>query len=306
MTAAVLSTFLVSFAIVDALTPDDEFPGKIICFDYVGREFGNNTQCSGSHICCQTSDLCQPNRFCKRDGQLIIPACSTHPWDNCANICKYGSKANFTIKMLIGQFDLQIRLGTTDGILPRAVECDDGSFCCDDDPPCCAENRGIKLDGNGAPYTTNPGLSSTSTTASATSILAEATDAATQSTTSENEVHDDTLSTGAKAGIGLGAAVAAVAMLLIAFLLIRRRKRKAISDPNVQARETTPAWLVDPKVRQELDIPLKNQQYGSPAPSYGHSTSHFGEPAEMSSDNTLISSPRGARQHQGHMHELGS
>lgn len=266
MTVAVLSTCLALFATVNAQTTDDEFPGKITCYGFEGREFKNNTQCPGSHICCQTSDGCDPNRFCRGNGQIIVPACSTYPWDNCANICKYG-KAFLVTKMCNMQFGLRKQLDPGTGFLPRAVECDDGSFCCDNDPRCCTENRGIVLNGLRAIVTTNPGLTSTSTTASATSTTADAAaTTTTQSTTSESQAHEDTLSTGAKAGIGIGA-VAVFALLLIAFLLIRRRKRKATGDPSVQTPVTTPAWLANPKMGQEFFVSSNEQQYGSPAPS---------------------------------------
>ena len=81
---------LLWFSLELVLTQDDEYPGKIDCYSWTGQVFPNNTQCPGSRICCQTADLCDPNRFCLQNSQIIVPACAVFPWDNCANICQYG------------------------------------------------------------------------------------------------------------------------------------------------------------------------------------------------------------------------
>ena len=80
---------------VDAQTGDEEFPGKISCYSFDGVAFSNNTQCPGSRVCCQTSDLCDPNRFCLANNQIVVPTCSIFPWDEtCANICQYGTQSH--------------------------------------------------------------------------------------------------------------------------------------------------------------------------------------------------------------------
>lgn len=68
----------------------DKYPGKIDCYSFAGRVFSNNTQCPGFQVCCRTADLCSPNRFCLQNNQIVVPACATFPWSNCANICQYG------------------------------------------------------------------------------------------------------------------------------------------------------------------------------------------------------------------------
>ena len=71
-------------------SPSD-FPGKITCCDFEGTPYNNNTQCSGSCVCCQTSDQCNPNRLCDDPhGSLIRPTCSHFPRTNCSPLCLLG------------------------------------------------------------------------------------------------------------------------------------------------------------------------------------------------------------------------
>ncbi|KIW51683.1 hypothetical protein PV05_10382 [Exophiala xenobiotica] len=213
-----IHSLLLWAAFRDVLAQDDEFQGKIDCYGWTGQVFSNNTQCSGSRICCQTADLCDPNRFCVQNGQHVVPACAVFPWSECSNICQYEP-------------------GT--GFLPRAVECDDGSFCCDNDPSCCSEDRGIVLNGLGAIVSTHSPTpsttSSTSTTAplSTTSLSSPSltqttpTSTATQAGDSSGSAPTSSsgLSTAAKAGIGIAVAVTAILIMTLAALLVRYRRR---------------------------------------------------------------------------------
>ena len=65
----------------------------ITCFNYDGTPFPDNVQCSGSSVCCGSSDECVSQRFCERDGTLIRPVCTSYPWDenSCSGLCFYGS-----------------------------------------------------------------------------------------------------------------------------------------------------------------------------------------------------------------------
>jgi len=92
-----IHTLLLWAAFQSVLAQDDEFPGKIDCYSWTGQIFQNNTQCSGSRICCQTADFCDPNRFCVQNGQHVVPACAVFPWSDCANICQYGTSPSHAL-----------------------------------------------------------------------------------------------------------------------------------------------------------------------------------------------------------------
>jgi hypothetical protein len=64
---------------------------NITCYDWNGNGYGNNTQCPGSNICCNTANLCNENRFCIENNQTIVPTCAVYPWSDCSNICQYGT-----------------------------------------------------------------------------------------------------------------------------------------------------------------------------------------------------------------------
>ena len=88
MASSLLS--VVSFLSLIDISYQQNDSGKVTCYSWTGQPFDNNTICPGSDICCNTADLCNPNRFCQAHNQTIVPACAVFPWNNCANICQYG------------------------------------------------------------------------------------------------------------------------------------------------------------------------------------------------------------------------
>lgn len=72
--------------------PGDPVPGQT-CFDWNGRPLANNTQCPGSNSCCNYLHQCTDNHLCIQDGSdyYVNALCAVSPWENCSNICHYGT-----------------------------------------------------------------------------------------------------------------------------------------------------------------------------------------------------------------------
>lgn len=118
--------------------------------------------------------------------------------------------------------------------------CDDtaGSlkWCCGVDKSCCNDPKQVKIlafeFGGAIPNTSKDQAAPTSSTTAGTTTTAGATTttaaAATTTPTSgpENEEKSSGLSTGAKAGIGIGAALGAIALLAVGFFIARRTGNK--------------------------------------------------------------------------------
>jgi hypothetical protein len=246
---------------------------NITCYDWDGNGYGNNTQCPGSHICCNTANLCNENRFCIENNQTIVPTCAVYPWNDCSNICQYGTFNVFQKppQIVVSQgarvtYNLTVVTGT--GYLPRVIQCSDGSWCCDNEPACCADHEGIVLNGLGAIVSTDSGNPSTSSSVSSTSSLSTTSTSSTARTTSSMGTTASSspsataisgsastlstkggLTTGADAGLGVGVAVVAIVLAAVAYLLWKRSSKRSRQ------------WTMD---RQE---PNTYRGYGSPSRS---------------------------------------
>ena len=78
---------------------------NITCYDFDGRAYPDNIQCQGSFTCCSNASNCLPNKLCSStvQGQLVVPACSKHPWDDsCSEICRYSACAALSMLNLLG------------------------------------------------------------------------------------------------------------------------------------------------------------------------------------------------------------
>lgn len=142
------------------------------------------------------------------------------------------------------------------------------TWCCDKSRSCCGSDSAVKLDRN--IYTVKP----SSATASSTSTPI-ASDAPPKSKPSG-------LSTGGKAGLGVGIAAGALAVFaLIAWFLLRRRK-----DPDGNEDETSPIYM-GPIPRE---LPPNNEVYEKPGDGAAmrHEKSTAGEIYEKPGDGQTI------------------
>ncbi|KAF2843577.1 hypothetical protein M501DRAFT_985680 [Patellaria atrata CBS 101060] len=128
------------------------------------------------------------------------------------------------------------------------------------------------------PTRTPTSTSTESDSASSTDISASGADPRPSSTSlgdnTDASTSDDGLSTGAKAGIGVGVAAIVLIALLVAFLVFRQRKKNK--------RETAAAGpaggLPGPQGPQPQHYPQAAQVYGAPpANSYGPNTQGYGQ-----------------------------
>jgi hypothetical protein len=172
--------------------------------------------------------------------------------------------------------------------------CDDtaGSlkWCCGVDKSCCNDPTQVKIlpfEFRGAiPNTSSAQVAafSTSTASSTTSSAASTTTtgaAASQTTGSlKDEKSSDGLSTGAKAGIGIGAAFGGLALLALGFFIARRtgHKKDAAAAEAASAPPAPPPAMSYPpdKVqhRYELDLTNRTELPSSPA-SPGKAPQHM-------------------------------
>lgn len=88
---------------------------QITCYGFAGQAYTDNTLCPGSNACCGRKATCLSNRLCHNpndpEGLWVRGPCAIREWDDsCGQICLYNETA------------------ASNGVLPRVVQCRDGSL----------------------------------------------------------------------------------------------------------------------------------------------------------------------------------
>ncbi|KAK4180183.1 hypothetical protein QBC36DRAFT_320601 [Triangularia setosa] len=231
---------------------------QITCYGFAGQAYTDNTLCPGSNSCCGRRATCLSNRLCHNpndpEGLWVRGPCAIRGWDDsCGQICLYNETQ------------------ASNGVLPRVVECADGSLCCNNDPQCCQDGRGTFLNERGevvlsratAATTSFPPLSGTGTvrttapvptpSTSSSPTLSESTSFSSFSSfpsSSSSRTDTSLLPTDSgsaspgpaplneennslKLGLGIGIPSAVLITALLVILYFRRQKRKALKGPEV-------------------------------------------------------------------------
>ncbi|KAK4667773.1 uncharacterized protein QC764_704750 [Podospora pseudoanserina] len=223
---------------------------QITCYGFAGQAYTDNTLCPGSNACCGRKATCLSNRLCHNpndpEGLWVRGPCAIREWDDsCGQICLYNETA------------------ASNGVLPRVVQCRDGSLCCNNDPQCCQDGKGTFLDEGGEIVSTRatgattsfPPLSETGTvrttapvpttsTSSSSTFSSTFSESTSSSSTTEIVVPptnagpatpaptpSDEDNNGLKIGLGVGIPCAVLVAALLAFLFFRRQKKKASNGP---------------------------------------------------------------------------
>jgi hypothetical protein len=165
--------------------------------------------------------------------------------------------------------------------------CDDtaGSlkWCCGVDKSCCNDPTQVKIiafEFGGAIPNTSKGQTLATATSTASSSASSTAAAATTTPASESQKEEKSsgLSTGAKAGIGIGAALGGLALLGLGFLLARRTGKKTDAAPPAPApvapyipEKEQHRYELGQTTRAELPYsPVSQQSPGKPPQHMGH------------------------------------
>jgi hypothetical protein len=189
---------------------------------------------------------------------------------------------------------LTVKQGTTGAIM---TPCDDtaGSlkWCCGVDKSCCNDPTQVKtlpFEFRGALPNTTPGVTAPVSTSAASSTLSSVastttTGAAASETTGppKEDKSSGSLSTGAKAGIGIGAALGGLALLALGFFVARRtghKKDVAPVAPVAPIAPVTPYMPEKEQRRYELDTSNRTELPYSPVSqmSPGKPPQHMASP----------------------------
>ncbi|KAJ0423272.1 hypothetical protein BJY00DRAFT_278949 [Aspergillus carlsbadensis] len=186
----------------------------------------------------RTSDTCMENGLCKNvardvdedDNTVVVTEywrdlCTSSEWpeDNCVDVCSQGDDAEVTVQ-----------------VTPCDGTENSTEWCCGSSTDCCGTDAAVTIAAI-LPALASRNASSTSTSStsstSATSPLTTTTSPPTTPTPDESSTEpivstsDSGLSTGAKAGIGVGSAAGAILLIAAAaFLWARRRKAKTTGE----------------------------------------------------------------------------
>ncbi|KAK0747301.1 hypothetical protein B0T21DRAFT_354052 [Apiosordaria backusii] len=230
---------------------------QITCYGFAGQAYTDNTLCPGSNSCCGRKATCLSNRLCHNpndpEGLWVRGPCAIRGWDdNCGQICLYNETE------------------ASNGVLPRVVECRDGSLCCNNDPQCCQDGKGTFLNERGeiassratAATTSFPPLSGTGTVRTTAPVPTPSTPSSTVSSESTSTSSTTTTNTSSlpadsrqaspgsspsdevtggnsnetnnlKLGLGIGIPCAVLITALLVFLYFWRQKRRASKAPEV-------------------------------------------------------------------------
>ncbi|KAK4202129.1 hypothetical protein QBC40DRAFT_277011 [Triangularia verruculosa] len=221
---------------------------QITCYGFAGQSYTDNTLCPGSNSCCGRRATCLSNRLCHNPNDpedlWVRGPCAIRGWDDsCGQICLYNETE------------------ASNGVLPRVVQCGDGSLCCNNNPQCCQDGKGTFLNEQGeivssraiGPTTSFPPLSGTGTVRTTAPVPTPTTSTTSSESTSSSVSTPETssLPTGTetvspgpstpneennslKLGLGIGIPCGVLAAALLIFLFIKRqKKRKALSRPEV-------------------------------------------------------------------------
>ncbi|KAF2231013.1 hypothetical protein EV356DRAFT_552771 [Viridothelium virens] len=165
---------------------------------------------------------------------------------------------------------------TTTGFLPRINICDDGSYCCDNDPSCCVDKKGALLDATNGEVisfanTTNTS-SSTSTSSTSTSVgpfTSYSISVSPLSTPSfiMQKPNRNSISKGAKAGIGVGVASGVFSAILIGLILFSFIKKKPPNQGHISKDSPPTSGESQKPVGAQTTKDAKLPKYGDPEPS---------------------------------------
>ena len=140
----------------------------------------------------------------------------------------------------------------TDQIL---TECDNGSYCWgEENRGCCRDGQGVFVL-NGQQVTFDPNATTTSSTFSSTSTIPTTTSSSTLPPATQASLPNKGLSTGAQAGIGVGAAIGGLVILALVFWSFRRRRSNKKSQPSELGSEQVPPLLEKPRHNYGLSSP---------------------------------------------------
>ncbi|KAK0667901.1 hypothetical protein QBC41DRAFT_277892 [Cercophora samala] len=223
---------------------------QITCYGFAGQAYTDNTLCPGSNSCCGRKATCLSNRLCHNpndpEGLWVRGPCAIRGWDDsCGQICLYNET-------------------NTNGVLPRVVQCGDGSLCCNNDPQCCQDGKGTFLNEGGeivssratAATTSFPPLSETGTVRTTAPVPTPSTSSSSSSSmssesrSSPSETDTSVLpaisgpatpgpppsneeDNGLKIGLGVGLSCAVLFIALLVFLFFRRKKTRSSKGPEV-------------------------------------------------------------------------
>ena len=174
------------------------------------------------------------------------------------------------------------------------TRCPDGSYCTGTGgaaTPCCDNNQGFFILANLTVTQQNPNTTASASTSSTTStsmvsstssMAVTASSSAASPTATSSSTTSSGLSTGAKAGIGVGAAIAALAILGLLFWVAKLRRsnvqRRAVQEtPDVASPPPPPPPPQYDPPKQAPSTPIY-EAYGTQGPPSGP---NFPHPVEM-------------------------
>jgi hypothetical protein len=142
------------------------------------------------------------------------------------------------------------------------TQCDNGSICWgDQNRACCQQDEGVFVL-NGEQVAFDPSATSSISTSTPTGSTISSAPAATSASATESSSSDGGLSTGAQAGIGVGAGLAGLALvLLIVWLVWRRRKNKQPRQIAELSEQHQPVMLDTSSPRSELPSPPSQSRF---------------------------------------------
>ncbi|KAI2480643.1 hypothetical protein Ptr902_07668 [Pyrenophora tritici-repentis] len=206
------------------------------CFWRNGTENPNNNYvpCSIdpsnplSTICCASWDECLPNGLCRNtvDTNFWRESCTKQDWTEggCQEICSTEDEEQRSIDIRVQPCD-----GTAESL----------TWCCGPTKNCCADGRNITRYtvaarfGDPLPTTTVLSSSPSDSMPTATSQGSSMSSSSTHNSTIP--VGNNGLSTGAKAGIGVGAVLGAITVIAMGIFIAKamrwRRQARAIAPP---------------------------------------------------------------------------
>jgi hypothetical protein len=248
-------------------------------------------------------DTCSSNGLClSEDGTWWRESCTDPTWKDPACVQLYvngsynGQEGDSLERFNCSRVLMRGSEATID--VPMSL-CPDGSYCMGTGAaatPCCDNHQGLFVLSNLTVTSQNPNLTasatsssaSSTTLASSTSSLAFTATPPAGSPTATASPLSRGLSTGAKAGIGIGAAVAALAILGLVFwvFILRRshaRGRSAGEKPDLASSAPPPPPSYDPP-KEKFSSPIY-ETYGTPVSG---SAPHSQEPVEMEQPGAQI------------------
>ncbi|CAO2649748.1 Nn.00g010400.m01.CDS01 [Neocucurbitaria sp. VM-36] len=200
---------------------------RAACYFRNGTETTSDySPCSGdasnpmSTVCCATWDTCLPNGLCQSFDKVIWrESCTKQNWDEggCQEICSNEREAQRNDNIKVTPCDGKGNSSST-------------TWCCGGNDACCGDGNDIPVytiaRRFGDPIPTPASMPSSSSfvlspSATATNSASLASSSAPSASSSAPSASNGGLSTGAKAGIGIGAAFGAIALIVLGIFIYK-------------------------------------------------------------------------------------